>query len=746
MALSVFRAIYRLPIGTKRRGLVMTLAISYLVGIGGAAAQTPTSTSADPSDSSAGISGKLQLDEIVVTAQRRSERLQQVPIAVTAVSASQLESSGIDSVQQLNTVVPGLNVRSSFGSLMPSIRGISTSSNVVENPVGFYVDGVYYPNQRDAMRDLLDISQVAVLKGPQGTLFGRNSTGGVIQVTTRAPSYDFHGDASAEFANYQTGKGTAYVTGGLSEHLAASLSAEYIGQGEGYGRDHTTLNDSYQLEHQWSLRSKFLYQPGSNTDLTLILDYMDRLARSASYQPYPGTVFAYPGVGPLNSKYDTYGGTDSENAFKGGGASLDFEQQLNFAKLVSITSYRQGTGITRFDDTAVAPAYFIFNSPTNPNKDYTEELQLLSPKGRFNWVAGVYYFHSSLATDPTFRNFSGFLTPLPTSAVMTTTYGTEVAESAAPFAQVDYEIIPKTKLTAGLRYTYENRDFDGSAQANLKNGVTPPPRVTESSIQIHRTTVRAVLDHQFTDSLLGYVSYNTGIKSGGFNVLNPSNPSYLPEELKAYEIGMKSEFFDKRARVNFSAFDYNYTNIQVIEFTNGIQTIVNGAGAKLYGLDVDSEFEIVEGLHVTASLEIEHSYFTSFPGAVFSTPKPTGGATLFAADARGKRLPLAQDVAGTVGIDYARSTSKGNFHFNVTANYNGDYFFEPDNFLKQGAFVLLNTSLKWTLPNSRYSTTVWAKNLSNEIVGSQFITQAFAYSAAYANPPRTFGVTGKLQF
>ena len=479
--------------------------------------------------------------------------------------------------------------------------------------------------------------------------------------------------------------------------------------------------------------------------MTLILDYQDRLIRGSSYQPAPGTIFSYPGVGPLENRYDTYSGVNSQNAFRGGGVSLNIEQQLPFAKLVSITSYRRGVGETRFDDSAVKTPYFIFDSPTNPNEDYTQELQLVSPKGKFNWVTGVYYFHSSLATLPTTRDFSGFLAPLPTSAFQTNTFGTEVAESVAPFAQADYEILPKTKLTFGARYTYEDRDFNGRLVADLNNGAAPVTTRT-GDIRIYKTTVRASLDHQFTDDVLGYLSYNTGIKSGGFNVLNITNPAYLPEELTAYEAGVKTEFLDKRARLNVAGFYYNYDNIQVIQFTNGIQSIVNGAGAEVYGVDVDYAYEIARGLRVSGGFEAEHAEFTSFPGAVFSTPKPTGGAVLFPGDAKGKRLPLSQEFAGTLGVDYHLPTEHGDFDADVTANYNGKYFFEPDNRLSQGAYTLLNASLKWTPPHAGYSLTLWARNLLDYAVASQEITQAFGYSAAYANAPRTFGATARIAF
>ena len=166
-------------------------------------------------DRSASGSG-FEAGVIVVTAQKREERLQDVPIAVSVVSSQQLANSGVTEMTQLNALVPGLNIQHTVGAFQPSIRGISTTSNIVENPVALYIDGVYMANQRDGLRDLADIDQIAVLKGPQGTLFGRNATAGVIQITTRAPSHTTKGEAKVGYDNYGTFKGGVYVTGGCS--------------------------------------------------------------------------------------------------------------------------------------------------------------------------------------------------------------------------------------------------------------------------------------------------------------------------------------------------------------------------------------------------------------------------------------------------------------------------------------------------------------------------------------------------
>ena len=268
----------------------------------------------------------------------------------------------------------------------------------------------------------------------------------------------------------------------------------------------------------------------------------------------------------------------------------------------------------------------------------------------------------------------------------------------------------------------------------------------DESTSIHKPTFRVALSHDFTPLILGYASFNTGIKSGGYNVINPANPAYLPEKLTSYEAGVKSQLFDRRLRLNVAGFYYDYSNVQIIQFLSGIQTIVNGAAARLYGVDVDFEAELARNLRLSGGLEAEHSEFTNYNNAVFSTPKPTGGATLYAASATGHRLPLAREFSASAALDYHRDLTRGALDANVTANYNGDYYFEPDNFLRQAPFVYLTTSLKYTFSGEKVSLTLWGRNLLNKVVLTQPTTQAFGYPATYGSPPRTVGVTARVGF
>ena len=731
-----------------------TMPLLVVAGVASAqdrpAAPAPSSNAAEQAQPADDAS---QVGDVVVTAQRRAENLQRVPIVITAVDNEQLVRAGVTSLPTLGTIAPGLNARTSGGGVFqPSIRGIGTSSNVVENPVALYIDGVYLPNQNEGNQELPDVEQVAVLKGPQGTLFGRNATGGVIQITTRRPSQELDIRAKAEIDNYATLRGGVFVSGGLASGVAASVSADYAHQGDGWGKNLTTGNDTFRLAHSLSLRGKLLIEPGASTSFLLIGDYLDRKAYTYSFVPYPGTAFIRPLPGAYG-KQDTYSPVDPYAAFTGGGVSLTAKHDFGPAELVSISAYRRGNTNYLFDNVPTGtPIFYVgVGEGHQPNRSFTQELQLNSVgQGRITYTAGLFYYHNSNANLPIVRQFFppfyGAVAGPPTANQTTVTNGRERTESVAPFAQVGIKVLADTNLTLGGRYTYEQRKLDGNVTLNRYNGTSTLLAYAPQPLTIKKPTWRIALDHQFTADVLGYVSYNRGIKSGGFNILNPANPAYLPERLDAFEAGYKTELFDRRLRLNIGGFYYNYSNLQVTQFVGVSQTIVNGAKARLYGIDVDFNARITPELSVNGGFELLHARFTSYPNAVGSTPRPTGGAVLFPVNASGNRIPQSQEFAGTLTVNYQKAVSFGQLDASVTANHNGSYKFEADNFLTQGAYTLLSASLGWQSLDKRYSITVWGRNLLDEIVLNNGTSQAIGYPVSYGQPPRTFGVTARLRY
>jgi iron complex outermembrane recepter protein len=715
-----------------------SVAASVLLGSAtcGVFAQTAT-----PEDSGA-------LQEVVVTAQKRSENLQKVPISVAAISGDQLGASGIVDSSQLSAVVPGLSLGLTTQNFEPHLRGIGTTSNGpgIENPVALYVDGVYYASQLMGLTDLTDVAQVSVLKGPQGTLFGRNATGGVIQLTTRDPTEQFGGIARTELDNFLTTHNMLYVTGGVAPGLSANLAAHYSTQGDGWGKNLASGEDIHKIFHDVSVRNKWLYKPTDDTTVRLNMDFAD-LGNNLgpNLRPAPGTVPFMPGFQATSNPYDIDSYINNHTYERRGGISLSVDQNLGFAHLVSISAYRQFHFSTVFapSSTSVPGLDIPF---VQDGKQVTEELQLVSPTSEtFNWVAGAYYFYGHEILDP----FQIFLHgPFDAGLSQIDINDSETTRSLAGFAQTTVQVLPKTHLTLGLRYTHERRLFSGSETGFVGPAIPIGPLIpyVDAEKDADKLTWRAAFDYGFTDDLLGYVSYNRGFKSGGFNAFDPTNPPYNPEVLDAYEVGLKSELLDHRVRVNSAAFYYKYTQIQVTRYTN-TAVVYNGASARLYGLDLDAEARVTSNLRLNAGVEWIHSYFDSFPAAQFSTPLPDGGVSVYSASAQGHRLPFTPVATFDVGADYLFDVAASSFDFNVTNAYNSGYFSEPDNYLRQPAYDYINASLAWTTPKRGLTITLWGRNLANKAVAGQLATGApQGYSADFTNPPRTYGITAVYNF
>ena len=708
---------------------------------GAATGSGPAQDRVDSGNPAATDTGQLQ--DIVVTAQKRAQNLQSVPIAITAATGPALQARGIANVVDLPQVAPGLNVRVTNSLFQPTIRGIGTSAAYAENPTSLYVDGVYIVDQRAALLDLNDIEQVAVLKGPQGTLFGRNSTAGVIQVTTRRPSDQLHLQAGVTIDNYETVRADGYLSGPIANNLSASLSVRYAQQGIGWGKNLTTGEQSGILRHDFSARGKLVFNPTDATLITLIGEHFDMRFDGGASRPVPGTNFVYPGFGPTRTKYDSYAGTNKVVQQDGDSGSLSIDQNLGLAHLVSISSVQHVNGRSLFDVDGVAAPLFLVSIPQSPSIAFTQELQLTSAtNSAFTWVVGAFYIHNNQKINPS----TSFIRPpfFPAPAVLTRV-STQRTDSVSGFGQATLKLGDLTRLTGGLRYTYEKREFDG-IQTLAVNGGAPSGAPINSSVSVKKPTFRASFDHDFTSNILGYVSFNTGFKSGGYNVLSPTSPAYAPETIKSYEAGLKTELFDRRLRFNVAGFYYDYNNIQISQIINNVSVISNAATARIYGADIDFEARLAAGLSLSGGLELLHARFRQFDNAQLATPLPAGGVLIGSATAAGKRLPLSQDVSGNVALDYDFRAGGADGHFNVSAAYQGIYYFEPDNTVLQPSYVTLNSTLRFNLPGKRVSVSLYGKNLLNQFVVANVTSNRFALVDLDAYAPRTYGVGVRYEF
>jgi iron complex outermembrane recepter protein len=717
--------------------------------------------------------------EVVVTANKRSENVQKVPISIDSITAQALAQTGVTTTSDLAQAVAGLTLQSSFNGLQPHIRGIGTTaiSSGNESSVATYLDGVYIAAMSGAMMELANIEQVDVLKGPQGTLFGRNATGGLVMVRTKDPSHDFHMNASLTYGNYNTGSGSLYVTNGITDNVAADLSLYGLYQGEGYGTNLRTGTEVYK-SREYAARTKWLFTPNDSTKIRLALDssetnnnglatYTELPSIPLSIGPGPTLASQRPDLAPYvaagalpgnlpvgqpsyntpSNPWDINNYYDPKWLFRDRGASLQIDEDFDFARLTSITAYRETRKSTYYGVTPT-PINFEGAGWNDLGRQTSQEVQLASrPSSPISWVAGLYYLNARIGYQPFIINGAS-LAPLQQLSFE----DKQTTDAGAAYGQATVPIFDSTHLTVGLRYSVERKSIVGDTLLEF----LPPLQSLDAATGLtnaHKTwdklTYRFALDHQFTDNILGYVSYNTGFKSGVYQTIPPGGPNAQPvnpETLDAYEMGVKSDLFDRRLRLNVAALLYNYREIQVNVFNNTTALTINGARAQIYGLDLDMIAKPVENLTVNFGTELIHDRFQSFPNGQVINPVPLadGGGTVYSSgNLAGKRIPFTPDATIKFGVDYVVPMSVGDFTLSLSYSYNNGWYFSPDNSVGQGAYSLLNSQVTWALPDHHTEVSIWGKNLTNKDYATFFITAANpgGFEERTLGPPRTFGIT-----
>jgi iron complex outermembrane receptor protein len=700
--------------------------------------------------------GASTLGEIVVTAQRRSENLQAVPIAVTAVSAKDLAAQNITSVQNLTTLVSGFTGPGDNGMTSPHIRGIggTVASPGEENSVALYVDGIYIGATSPALLSLGDVQQAEVLKGPQGTLFGRNTTGGLIQITTRDPSTHPELDAEVGYASYNTVSGSAYLNTPVTSNISTNLAVQASHQGDGYGKNLLTGKDSDRTDLNLTLRNKWAIRLGDATKFDITADYELTNDAGLGGRPIAGSTTAYynpPGVPGAPAAYtsqvsgwDTNTHLDSRDHTEAYGLAGRFSQDLGFATLSDTLAFRRTRfNLLAFGDTT--PLQHLQVYWYTANSQWTNELQLASNStGPLKWTAGVFYYD---ATDNTHQPI--FFTPgspgnPPFHEAITD--DSLVTKSLAGYAQVDYKLATDTTLTAGFRYSSDKHSINGGQVGFFGPAPTPlgPPVV--DSFTRTAAVWRLALTQKLSDDAMVYASYNRGVKAGGYNPVVVGNAPFLDEKLDAFEVGSKLSFLEDHARLNLAGFYNTYKNIQVQAFQPaGPPIIYNGAGAETYGLDADLELRPLKELTINGTLELLHSKFSSFPNANILIPLPLGGFQSTTASAAGNQLPFAPKLTSSVSATYNIPVSYGSYDVSGAWSHSSGFTTTPGMEVRQGSYDLLSAQVQFTDAADHYYVRLWGTNLGNAQV-DQNLTISANGSSVRVLPPRTGGVTVGLKF
>ncbi|WP_313807886.1 TonB-dependent receptor [Sphingobium sp.] len=682
--------------------------------------------------------------DIVVTAQRREQRLQDVPISVSALSADTAAARGVDGTATLQAAVPNLIVARQGNNAQPFLRGIGSSLGdvVAEGSVAIYLDGAYQPTPIANFFTFNNIERIEVLKGPQGTLFGRNATGGVIQIVTRDPSQRLAVEMSASDANYDTVRADAYVAGGLTDNLTASLAVDYSKQRDGWGKNLTTGSDTFRFE-DFGIRGKLKWDNGV-TAIRLSGDYNRSEGPGISGQSPKGAVsldgLGYPG------RFNTYGEFEDGSLLKSGGVTLDIQTELQGVGIHTISAYRKLRNNWAFDQD-LSPTPYV-QATLRPESDmYSQEIQLHSlPGSSFDWLFGAYFYDYDAGQRP--LNLEGLL--IGPSGL--NVYGSAHTRSQALFGQTTFPVLESTNLTLGLRYTFETVDYYGYASLTTPDVVVDPASggKARQKSTYDKPTWRIVLDHKFAPDVMGYVSYNRGVKSGNFTISNAPSAvlPYAPEELDAYEIGLKTRFFGNRITLNSAIFYYDFKNIQFSKIVRGTSSVFNGPTARSIGAEMDLTAKITPSLTLYASGGYLDTEFGNFPGAPNTNRLPNGSTDGGDPDynADGKALPFSPKFSGNAGFSYMRPFASGILELNSNLYYNDGYYTEVDNRLRIQDYILLNASIGWKAQDERYSIQLWGKNLTDEYYYSQLSAQANVGDLGSPAAPRTYGVTVGVKF
>jgi iron complex outermembrane recepter protein len=735
------------------------------------------------------------LDEIVVTAQKRTEKLIDVPISITAISADQLVERGAKNVRDLAFSVPNFTTYSQ-NDFNPGIlvRGLSSSARSVgfEAGLGAYIDGVYTGRTATFTQDLDDVERVEVLRGPQGTLFGKNTTIGAISISTTRPGNDFTGSASAEYGNFNHYRASLGASGPLVKDRVAAKASGYIDSTDGYVKN-IFLGGVPRLngDKAFGFRGELRFTPSESLDIALRGDYARSTEKTFEDEAVAvtGNDFGIdvdsvvPGANTVN--------IDARNSSirKLYGTSLAINYTLpSDHVLTSISAYRKYDGSIENTDIDNVSFDYLSIDYFDKTSQISQELRIASPDtGRFKYIAGLYYFDQKATSD---RNTNigidarniliggfGFPDALFVDPAIRTNVRVKTKAYAA-FANASFEIVDNLSLLAGIRYTKETKSLlvDQTAPGIFSEpGVLGPnpiylnvaPTTDKQSDSDLSPTVG--LSYKFSNAVTGYVKYSKGFKSGGWNaeLLAPNreptvpNPSYLDiagvrfnsENIVSYEAGLKAELFDRRLRISSAVFQLDYSDIQLSRFVGGLDGYKtdNAGRARVRGFELELNARPVNGLDLSASVGYADAKYIRYliipavadpDGAGPLTGEPEVNQDGFALDAPKWTAAFAAQYAIPVS-DTLTLTFRNDFSYRSQRLGSGDLTERlattVPSFLTVDGRISLASETGWDLA-------LWGKNLTDNryaIARNPNSNLAFlgvTQQTTSYGPPRSYGI------
>jgi iron complex outermembrane receptor protein len=692
------------------------------------------------------------LDEIIVTAQRTESKLQETPIAITAITPAVIADQQILSTQDIAKIVPGLNlnpVTANPSTFQVGLRGGSeqTSGLIVSEPVvGIYVDDVYRGRLQGSNFQLTDIERIEVLRGPQGTLYGRNTFSGAIKIVSRTPGPDNSwAQASIGYGSFSEWRGDASIGGKVAENLGASIALFYRDQSDGWITS-PALGRKIGRESNFAGRAKLAYDNGP-LRITGSVSYTDdkndgyipvnvKFVPDAARVDFASRVFtrdAQPAFG--TDPYVNISPTISRGETDVFSATLDVAYDVGAVTLHSITGYVAVNDLFHWDITGgsnPAPGVYLSTfdrlSPSSA-RQWSQELQATGKAfdNRLKWLAGVYYFHETGNQDfiDTLALFGLPTFPLFSQATRTSSW--------AGFAQGTFALSDKTSITLGGRYTSDDKHFDAV--------IAPPSNIAVTlDRKFNAFTPKFGIEHRFTDDLLAYASVSRGFKAGGFNGLSRDprvlSKSYLPQSVWAYEAGLKSEFFDRRLRANLAFFLNDITDLQQTSTRpDGTFPQENVGDARVWGIEAEFTARPVTGLDLNAAV--------SYNNGSFKRLDPTSDA--FRAGAQ--NLPLVSDWTVRLGGAFEQPLGD-RLKARIGANmaYTGDFFANVTNVLVISGYTRVDGFVALRTTDNRWELNLSGQNLTDTVSYVSGIVSAPFPTALTPLRPRTWMLTAKFNY
>ena len=624
----------------------------------------------------------LVLEEVIVTAQKRTESLQDVPISVATMSGGRIDDIGITSLQEITQYMPNVTVNAGSGTPNLFIRGIGSGTNQgFEQSVGMYIDGVYAGRgPLAAVPTTMDLERVEVLKGPQGILFGKNTIAGAINITTNKPTDEFEGMVEAMYEFEHGGQQYNMVLSGpLTDSLSGRLAVRHDAPGDGWWENVATGDEGPEFDN-WYARGSLRWDATDDLEINAKYEYGDFQSDNTQTVVYQSDFVGqenFAGVVPIPvvSDYDKGAGdagtrktTDTEVL------ALTIDWHLDFATFTSISAY-SAYDLLSTGDTDIAAAPSLHRTRWEDYEQYSQELRLVSPGGEtIDWIAGAYYQRNELDISRRLETIDFLQSgPLSTSALYAPDPGVpsvfdQEGESWAMFGQGTWNVTNALRLTLGLRYNEETKDLDKSTNSEglqVRAGSNPNLLVysdpanfysiadlrqhsfTDLSRDEDKVTYSTNVQWDVTDDTMLYASVSTGFKGGGFDesyssagyeirLVHPitnepiggsvpgNDPSILEvedEEVLAYELGAKMSLLEGAAELNFAVFRMEYDNLQVSSLVGDVFRVGNAAEALSQGMELDGRILLAEGLTIGGAMAYLDASYEDFTGATCTTPQ-----------------------------------------------------------------------------------------------------------------------------